>query len=88
MTIPIADGPFYSENITVTAQNPINATHIEVSLSGNGTLTLSNSTETIAVNSTGTALVNALFFCALNSSVTRERDILQDYDIFWLKGGV
>jgi hypothetical protein len=57
-TIPIANRPFYSENITVTAQNPINATHVEVSLSGNGTLTLPNSTVTIAVNSTGTALVN------------------------------
>jgi hypothetical protein len=31
---------------------------VEVSLSGNGTLTLPNSTETIAVNSTGSALVN------------------------------
>jgi hypothetical protein len=58
MTLPIADTPFYRENITVTAQKPINATHVEVSLSGNGTLTLPNSTETITVNSTGTALVN------------------------------
>jgi hypothetical protein len=58
MTLPIAYKTFYRENITVIAQNPINATHVEVSLSGNGTLTLPNSTETIAVNSTGTALVN------------------------------
>ncbi len=58
MTLSIADTPFYRENITVTAQNPINATHVEVSVSGNGTLTLPNSAETIAVNSTGTALVN------------------------------
>jgi hypothetical protein len=58
MTIPISDTPFYRENITVTGQNPINATHVEVSLSGNGNLTLPNSTQTIAVNSTGTALVN------------------------------
>jgi hypothetical protein len=58
MTLPISGKPFYGENITVTGQTPINATHVEVSLSGNGTLTLPNSTETIAVNSTGTALVN------------------------------
>ncbi len=58
MTLPIADTPFYREHITVTGQNPINATHVEVSLSGNGTLTLPNSTGTIEVNSTGTALVN------------------------------
>lgn len=58
VNLPIAYKPFYLENITVTGQTPINATHVEVSLSGNGTLTLPNSTETIVVNSTGTALVN------------------------------
>jgi len=47
MTLPVADTPFYRENVTVTAQNPINATHVEVSFSGNGTLKLPNSTETI-----------------------------------------
>jgi hypothetical protein len=57
-SIPVAHTPFYREHITVTGQNPINATHVDVSLSGNGTLTLPNSTETIAVNSTGSALVN------------------------------
>jgi hypothetical protein len=57
-SLPIADIPFYIEHITVTGQNSINATHVEVSLSGNGNLTLPNSTQTIAINSTGTALVN------------------------------
>jgi hypothetical protein len=57
-SLPIANTPFYREDITVTGQNPINATHVQVSLSGNGTLMLPNSTEAIAVNSTGTALVN------------------------------
>src|SRR5918996_841505 len=57
-SLPISNTPFYREHITVTGQNPINATHVEVSLSGNGNLTLPNSTQTIAVNSTGTALVN------------------------------
>ncbi len=58
MSLPIADMPFYREHIIVIGQNPINATHVEVSLSGNGNLTLPNSTQTITVNSTGTALVN------------------------------
>lgn len=58
MSLPITNTPFYREHITVTAQNPINATYVEVSLSGTGNLTLPNSTQTIAVNSTGTALVN------------------------------
>src|SRR5215204_4164336 len=57
-SIPVADTPFYSEHITVTSQNPINASHLQASLSGNGNLTLPNSTEIIAVNSTGSALVN------------------------------
>jgi hypothetical protein len=57
-SLPIADIPFYIEHITVTGQNPINTTHVEVSPSGNGNLTLPNSTQTIAINSTGTALVN------------------------------
>ena len=57
-SIPVADTPFYREHITVTGQNPINASQVQVSLSGNGNLTLPNSTETIAVNSIGSALVN------------------------------
>src|SRR5215211_3565287 len=57
-SIPVADTPFYREHITVTGQNPINASHLQASLSGNGNLTLPNSTQTIAVNSTGSALVN------------------------------
>jgi hypothetical protein len=57
-SIPVADTPFYREHIIVIDQNPINASHVHVSLSGNGNLTLPNSTETIAVNSTGSALVN------------------------------
>jgi hypothetical protein len=57
-SIPVADIPFYREHITVTGQNPINASQVQVSLSGNGNLTLPNSTETIAVNSVGSALVN------------------------------
>ena len=57
-SIPVADTPFYREHITVTGQNPINASHLQASLSGNGNLTLPNSTQTIAVNSTGSGLVN------------------------------
>ena len=57
-SIPVVDTPFYSEHITVTSQNPINASHLQASLSGSGNLTLPNSTKTIAVNSTGSALVN------------------------------
>jgi hypothetical protein len=47
MSLPVVDIPFYRENITVTDQNPINATYVEVSLSENGNLTLPNNTQTI-----------------------------------------
>ncbi len=57
-SIPTANTPFYRQHNTVTGQNPINATYVPVSLAGNGNLTLPNSTETIQVNSTGSALVN------------------------------
>jgi hypothetical protein len=57
-SIPVADAPFYSEHITVTGQNPINANQVQVSLLGSGNLTVPNSTETIQVNSTGSALVS------------------------------
>jgi hypothetical protein len=43
-SIPVADTPFYSEHITVTGQNPINANQVQVSLLGNGNLTVPNST--------------------------------------------
>ena len=62
MILPIANRSFYNENIVVTGQNPVNATHVEVLLSGNGNLTLPNSTETTSVttpitsNSTSTNL--------------------------------
>jgi hypothetical protein len=56
--IPVANTPFYSEHITVTGQNPINASQVQVSLSGKGNLTLPNNTGAIAVNSIGSALVN------------------------------
>ena len=56
--IPVGYTPFYADYITITGQNSTNANQVQVSLSGIGNLTLPNSTETIHVNSTGSALVN------------------------------
>ena len=67
--IPVGYTPSYADHITITGQNSTNANHAQgqnstnanhaqVSLSGIGNLTLPNSTETIQVNSTGSALVN------------------------------
>lgn len=56
--IPVGYTPSYADHITITGQNSTNANHVQVSLSGIGNLTLPNSTETIQVNSTGSALVN------------------------------
>ena len=58
VTLPIADTPFYRENITVTVKIQSMLLMWKCHYLENGTLTLPNSTETIVVNSTGTALVN------------------------------
>ncbi|MDQ3967045.1 MAG: hypothetical protein M3275_01470 [Thermoproteota archaeon] len=55
--ITLADEPFLVEHGTAVAINPINQTHIQISLVGNGTITLPNSTETINTQDTGNALV-------------------------------
>ena len=48
----------YQEHVRDVSETLINQTHAQLIVAGNGTLTLPNSTETIAVNSSGSALVN------------------------------
>jgi hypothetical protein len=55
-TIILAEKPFLVEHGKTVAATPINQTHIQISLAGNGTITLPNSTETIMTNDTGNAL--------------------------------
>jgi hypothetical protein len=55
-SISLAEKPFLVEHGRTVAATPINQTHMQVSLAGNGTITLPNSTETVMTNDTGNAI--------------------------------
>jgi hypothetical protein len=55
-TIILAEKPFLVEHGKTLAATPINHTHIQISLAGNGTVTLPNSTETVMTKDTGNAI--------------------------------
>ena len=56
-SISLAEKPFLVEHGRTVAANPINQTHIQISLTGNGTITLPNSTETVkTTKDTGSAI--------------------------------
>jgi hypothetical protein len=54
--VSLAEKPFLIEHGRTVAANPINQTHIQISLVGNGTITLPNSTETVKTKDTGDAI--------------------------------
>jgi hypothetical protein len=55
-TINLAEKPFLVERGKTVAATPINQTHIQISLAGNGTIMLPNSTETVMTKDTGNAI--------------------------------
>jgi hypothetical protein len=54
--IQLSPEPVYREVQIPISRTPINQTHIQVPISGNGTITLPNTTETISTTSTGSVL--------------------------------
>jgi len=54
--ITLGNEPFLVEHGRTVAANPINQTHIAISLVGNGTIMLPNSTETVKTNDIGNAI--------------------------------
>jgi hypothetical protein len=54
--IVLAEKPFLIEHGRTVAANPINQTHLQISLAGNGTITLPNSTETVKTKDIGSAI--------------------------------
>jgi hypothetical protein len=54
--ITLAEKPFLVEHGRTVSATPINQTHIQISLVGNGTIMLPNSTETVKTNDTGNAI--------------------------------
>jgi hypothetical protein len=54
--ITLAEKPFLVEHGRTVAATPINQTHMQISLTGNGTITLPNSTETVTTKDSGSAI--------------------------------
>ena len=50
----------YQEDEKLVSQNPINQTHAELIVTGNGTLTLPNATETIRITATKTGIISMM----------------------------
>ena len=66
--IQLSPQPVYQERVPPGSVTPINQTHIAVTHTGNGTLTLPNSNQTINVISNGTAI----FSFATPSAIAKE----------------
>ncbi len=56
--IQLSSQPVYQAHLRIVGQNPINETHATVTFSGNGMLTLPNTTQTINTTTNGSALVS------------------------------
>lgn len=52
----VAEKPFLEEYGKTVGAMPINSTYMQISLAGNGTITLPNSTETVMTKDTGNAI--------------------------------
>jgi hypothetical protein len=60
--IKLSSQPIYQERSPPGTETPVNETHGMLTFSGNGTLTLPNSTQTINTTSNGTALISFATF--------------------------
>src|SRR5918995_3816683 len=56
--IQLSPQPIMQEQTTTTSTTPINQTHLSATFTGNGTLTIPNTTETINFTTNGTALIS------------------------------
>jgi hypothetical protein len=71
--IELSPEPVYQERQTRVSRTAINQTHFQVAISGNGTLSLPNTTETISTTSTGSVL-SALDGTAIGKEVITTED--------------
>jgi len=58
--IELSPNPIQQERIRTTSQTPINQTHMSITYSGNGTLTLPNTTEAINITTNGSGIVSLM----------------------------
>jgi hypothetical protein len=56
--IQLSPEPVYRERQITVGETAVNQTHVQLAVSGNGTLTLPNTTETISTTSTGSLIVS------------------------------
>jgi hypothetical protein len=56
--IQLSPEPVFQERSGTVSETPINQTHIQLALSGSGTITLPNTTETISTTSTGSLIAS------------------------------
>jgi hypothetical protein len=87
--IELSPEPVYQERQTRVSRTAINQTHFQVAISGNGTLSLPNTTETISTTSTGSVL-SALDGTATGKEVITTEDGSESatattYGIAWLE---
>ena len=71
--IELSPEPVYQERQIRESRTAVNQTHFQVTISGNGTLTLPNTTETISITSTGSVL-SALDGTAIGKEVITTED--------------
>jgi hypothetical protein len=70
--IELSPQPVYQEQVRDEGETPINQTHIQLSFSGNGTLTLPNSTEPIKTISRGSGIASMMGTFAGKEILTTE----------------
>src|SRR5919106_3901822 len=72
--IEVSSQPVYQDQLRVVSQNPINETHMSITFSGNGTLTLPNTTQTINTTSNGSALISFMTLSVQGMETIRTQD--------------
>ncbi len=72
--IQVSPEPVYQEQSRTVSENLINETHVETTLTANGTLTLPNTTETIDTTATGSILASLADGTAIGQEVITTED--------------
>ncbi|MDQ3854196.1 MAG: hypothetical protein M3299_15365 [Thermoproteota archaeon] len=72
--IELSSQPVYQDQLRVVSQNPINETHMSITFSGNGTLTLPNTTQAINTTSNGSALISFITLSVQGMETIRTQD--------------
>jgi hypothetical protein len=72
--IELSSQPVYQDHLRVVSENQINETHMGVTFSGNGTLTLPNTTQTINTTNNSSALILFMTLSVQGKETIRTQD--------------